>query len=268
MRDENNQGRKHNYKKKFTEGIRQEKEDVKENIENAKKSKVAVSIFKFLILITIVVAIPVYIAVCKWDLIQSFGSLDEVVDFLKGYKAESILVYVGMQVLQIVVSIIPGQAFQFAAGILYGFLLGLLLSIIGAVIGTTITFYLAKILGQDALHLFFTEEKFNYFVERLNSKKAYTLVLLIYLIPGLPKDIMSYAAGVSSMNFKAFLAISVVGRLPGMAGSLLVGALYFKGHYVAMWIVAAAAVIAFFLCIIKRKKIFEYMDRFYEKITE
>ena len=255
-------------RKKLEDELKQEKEDICENIRETKKTKVLLSVVKLLILLTIVVMIPVYMLIYKWDLIQSFKSINDVVVFLEGYKTESIFVYIGMQVIQIVISVIPGQAFQFAAGILYGFAFGLLFSIIGAVIGTTITFYLAKILGRDAMHLLFTEEKFNYFVERLNSKKAYTLVFLIYLIPGLPKDVMSYAAGVSSMKFKAFLLTSLIGRIPGMAGSLLVGALYFKGHYIAMGIVAAIAVIAFIMCIVKRKTITEFMDRFYEKVVE
>ena len=133
--------------------------------------------------------------------------------------------------------------------------------------GTTISFYLAKILGKDAVHLFFGEARTNYFIERLNSKKAYVIVFLLYLIPGLPKDVVSYAAGVSDMNFKAFMAFSMMGRLFGMSGSLLIGAFYFKQHYIGMGIIAVIAVVAFVLCIIYRKKIDKFLDKFYDKVT-
>ena len=191
-----------------------------------------------------------------------------IMEFLENYKTESILVYIAMQAVQIIISVIPGQAFQFAAGILWGFFLGLLFSLIGAFVGTTISFYLAKLLGRDAMHLLFTEEKMNWFVEKLNSRKAYTIVFLIYLIPGLPKDIMSYAAGISSMNFKAFLIFSMIGRTPAMSGSLLIGALYFSGHYGMMIAIGVFAVAAFVLCIVFRKKISNYIDKLYEKVTE
>ena len=105
-------------------------------------------------------------------------------------------------------------------------------------------------------------------VKKLNSRKAYTIVFLIYLIPGLPKDIMSYAAGISSMNFKAFLIFSMIGRTPAMSGSLLIGTLYFSGHYAAMIAIGAFAVVAFILCIVFRKKISNYIDKLYEKVTE
>ena len=45
----------------------------------------------------------------------------------------------------------------------------------------------------------------SYYIARLNSKQAYTIVFFLYLIPGLPKDMISYAAGASEMRFKPFL---------------------------------------------------------------
>lgn len=250
------------------EELHREKAEVKEAIKHTKRSKVILSLLKLLLLFTIVIAVPVYIVFCHRDFITSFDSIEDVVSFLENYKTESILVYIAMQAVQIIISVIPGQAFQFAAGILWGFFLGLLFSLIGAFVGTTISFYLAKLLGRDAMHLLFTEEKMNWFVEKLNSRKAYTIVFLIYLIPGLPKDIMSYAAGISSMNFKAFLIFSMIGRTPAMSGSLLIGALYFSGHYGIMIAIGVFALAAFVLCIVFRKKISNYIDKLYEKVTE
>ncbi len=255
--------------KQGRKGTAQQIEDeVKNNIKKAKKTKIVFSILKLLILIGIVVAIPLYIFFYHHDFIDQFKSFEDIITFLAAYKTESILIYIAVQIIQIIISVIPGQAFQFAAGYLFGFPMGLLYSIIGAAIGTTITYCLAKFLGKDAIHIFFNEERINYFVERLNSKKAYTIVFLLYLIPGLPKDIVSYAAGISEMSFRPFLIVSLVGRLAGMSGSLLIGAFYFKKHYIGMALVGVLAVAMFILCLIKRKKISVYIDRFYEKLVE
>ena len=181
--------------------------------ENLKKSKkenqlhLVLSILKLLLLAAIVAGIPLYIYLVHGDWLRRFEDVQEVVAFLEQYETESIPIYLGMQVLQIVISVLPGQVFQIAAGYMYPFWLALLLALTGAVIGTAITFGLAKLLGQDFLHLFFGEEKISYYIERLNSKRAYTLVFLIYLIPGIPKDVVSYAAGASEMRFKPFLIL-------------------------------------------------------------
>lgn len=228
--------------------------------------KKVLSVIKLLILFGIVVALPVNIFFNHHDILERFENFNDILKFLEHYHWQSILVYIVIQTMQVIISIIPGQAFQFAAGYLYTFFPGLLFSLIGAVIGTTIAFHLAKILGSDAVHLFIGQEKTAYYLERLNSKRAYTIVFFLYLIPGLPKDIICYAAGISEMKFKPFLILSMIGRTPGMAGSLLIGALYLREHYVLMGIIIVLAVIAFILCVIYRNKIHGYLDRFYGKI--
>ena len=230
--------------------------------------KKIVPIVKLLVLLAIVIAIPANIVLYHHDIIDRFESFQDIIAFLEQYHWQSILIYIVIQAVQIVISVIPGQAFQFAAGYLYTFFPGLLFSLVGAALGTTVSFYLAKVLGTDAVHLLLGEEKTAYYVERLNSKKAYAIVFLIYLIPGIPKDIVSYAAGVSEMRWRPFFTFSMLGRIPGMAGSLLIGALYMREHYVLMGIVAALAVIAFVAGILCRKSLHSYLDRLYERVVQ
>ncbi|MBR4861424.1 MAG: TVP38/TMEM64 family protein [Firmicutes bacterium] len=241
-------------------------------IENIKKHKrenrlrLVISILKLVLLAAIVAGIPLYIWLVHGDWLHRFEDVQEVIAFLERYETESIPIYLGFQVLQIVISVLPGQVFQIAAGYMYPFWLALLLALTGAVIGSTITFGLAKLLGQDFLRLFFGEEKILYYIERLNSRRAYTIVFLLYLIPGIPKDVVSYAAGASEMHFKPFLILSAVGRLPGMCGSLLMGNLLEGENYVGLGITAAVAFLAFLFCIIFRQRISIWLDRIYEQI--
>ncbi len=242
-----------------------------ENLKKAEKEnkrKVILSVFKILLLVVIVAGIPLYVWFFHGDLIKSFENIDDVVAFLGRYHTQSIFIYIGLQILQIVISVIPGQVFQMAAGYIYGFWPALLFAMIGAVAGTTVSFTLAKALGRDFLHLFFGEEKMSYYIERLNSKKVYTIVFFLYLIPGIPKDVVSYAAGASDIKFKPFIILSALGRLPGMVGCLLMGTMFVDENYTGVIIIGAVSVAAFILCIIFRKKIQVFMDKFYDKITK
>ncbi len=238
-----------------------------QNIKNTEnKLKLFVSILKISLLCVIIIGVPLYLIFFQRDFLASFKNIEEIVAFLKKYQQESMIIYVLAQIAQVVISIIPGQVFQMAAGYLYGFGVALFLSMLGAALGTAISFGLAKLLGKDFLHIFFGEEKMTQYVEKLNSKRAYTIVFFIYLIPGIPKDMMSYAAGVSEINFKIFMMLSVLGRLPGMLGSMLIGFFLDKHNYWGVGIVAAVAAIAFLLCIIFRKRINAVLDKAYEKI--
>ena len=112
--------------------------------------------------------------------------------------------------------------------------------------------------------LFFEKEKSEYYIERLNSKRAYTIVFFLYLIPGLPKDVISYVGGVSEIKFKPFIILSTIGRLPGMFGSIIFGSLWVNKQYALMIILGVVAVIAFILCIVFRKNISDKLDELYK----
>lgn len=239
------------------------------NLKNQEsKRKVIISVLKILLLLIIVVGIPLYVYFFKHDWLMQFKDFNDVVSYLKAYKIEAIPIYIALQIVQIVISVIPGQVFQFAAGYLYTFLPALLLSVIGAFLGTVISFCLARWLGSDFVHLFFGKEKTSEYVQKLNSKKAYMAVFFIYLIPGIPKDVVSYAAGISEMRFKPFIFLSLVGRLPGMMGSIMIGSMWHKEEYVGMIILCVVAILAFFLCIIMRKRINALLDKIYDKISK
>ena len=231
-----------------------------------KRIKVISTILKFALLLLIIIGLPLYIYFFEPQLIDSMSSMENVNALFEHYHADSILVYIGAQILQIIICVIPGQWLQFAAGYMYGFWLGFLYSIIGAAIGSVVTYYLAKLLGRDAMHLIFGEARINEFIHKLNSKKAIVIVFLIFLIPGVPKDLCNYAAGISEMKLKPFLIVSLVGRSPGMMGSLLIGRQIEAGNYTGAIVVAAVAVVLCVVGIIMRKRLTGWMDKAYDRL--
>ena len=130
------------------------------------------AIVKLVLLLIIVIGIPAYLFFFDHQFLDRFSSIDDVYAFFLQYKSQSILIYLGLQILQIVICIIPGQALQLAAGYLFHFWLGLILSVVGAAMGTVVTYYLAKVLGHDAMHMIFGEEKIQSALEKINSKRG------------------------------------------------------------------------------------------------
>ena len=241
-----------------------------ENIKKAKKEdrrKLIISIIKIVLLVTIVVSIPLYIWFFHGEIISRWKSVDDIVAFLEHYETESIIVYIVLQIIQVIISVLPGQIFQMAAGYLYGFWAALLFAMTGAIIGTAISFMIAKVLGRDFLHILFGEERISYYVERLNSKRMYTLVFLIYLIPGIPKDMVSYASGISEIRFKPFIILSSIGRIPGMAGSLLMGTMLEDEKFGFAIGIGLVAVIMCILCVVFKDTLIKFLDKAYEKIS-
>lgn len=235
--------------------------------DRAKQKNKVFAIAKFAVLIAIVVGIPLYIYVFHRDVITGFKSLEDAAEFLRQYKQFSVPAYLVAELLQILVSVLPGQLFQMAAGYLFGFIPGVLLTLVGAIIGETITFYLARVLGSDAVHMMLGEERSKHYMELLNSKRAYLITFILYLIPGLPKDTVCYVAGVSQIKIISFLFLSVTGRMPAMAASVAFGALYMKHDYTTMAIVGVVVSVICIICVIKRKELMAFIDKMYEKYS-
>lgn len=231
-----------------------------------KKVSLFTTIAKFALLLAILVGLPLYIYFFQHEWIERMSSLENVNAYFEEYKTASVFVYISAQIIQIVICIIPGQWLQLAAGYMYGFWLGYLFSLAGAAIGTVLTYYLAKLLGHDAMHLIFGEAKIRENIARLNSKRAIIVVFLIFLIPGVPKDLFNYAAGISEMKLKPFLIVSLIGRSPGMMGSLLIGRQIESGYYTSAIVIAVIAVALCIIGVIMRKRLTKYLDRFYDKL--
>ena len=221
---------------------------------------------KFAILVILIVGVPAYIYFFQHDLITQFSNIDSVKQIINDNNAASVPLYIAFQIIQIIICIIPGQWLQLAAGIAWGFWIGLLLSLIGALFGSILTYFLAKYLGTDALRLIFGQDKLDQLTEKLDSKAGITAVFLIYLIPGLPKDLCNYAAGVSQIKLKPFLIVSMVGRTPGMIASLLIGKHLSLGSYHVAVIIAVIAGILFVLGIIFRNKLTSFVNKVYDRL--
>ena len=88
------------------------------------------------------------------------------------------------------------------------------------------------------------------------------IIFLIYLVPGIPKDFTSYVAGVSSVKFKPFLLLSIVGRSPGVLGSLLFGAFLAKKNYVGIVFLIVISIIILLLCYWKRDSILRFIGSY------
>lgn len=223
--------------------------------------KKIIAVLKLILLVIIIAGIPAFLYLKYGSEVFSNDTAYRVVAYLRQNSRTAFLLIIGLQIIQVVICILPGQPIQFAASYMFGVGWGFLLSIIGAVIGTIISFYLAKLLGSDAMHLFFDEDKIKDYQRKLNSGRGLLLAFLIYLIPGIPKDLVSYAAGISEMRFRPFLLVATVGRSPGVLGSLLLGHFFGRENYRAIAILSVIVAAILLICFIKREELIGFLDR-------
>ena len=232
-----------------------------EGSAKADKAKKTVAVLKLAVLVFIIVGVPLILYFKYGDQIFTKDAADNIIEYLQSHKSQAVGMILILQILQVIICILPGQPIQFAASYMFGVFWALIISLSGALIGATISFGISKVLGQDAMHLIFGKEKIRNYREKLNSAKGISVVLLIYLIPGIPKDLTAYAAGISEMRFLPFIIASSIGRTPSMLCSILFALFYKTRNIPALIVLSVLVVIVVVICIIKRKEIYAYLDK-------
>ena len=123
------------------------------------------------------------------------------------------LVFIVIQALQVIISPIPGEITGPVGGALFGTTWGLIYSTIGLTIGTLICFGLGRLWGEPLIRPWLSEHHWNRMNFIIEAEGA-ILCFILYLIPGFPKDIISYLFGISPMPFWLFAVVSTIGAHP------------------------------------------------------
>lgn len=132
-------------------------------------------------------------------------------------------IMIGMSAFQIIVAVIPGEPIEIASGYAFGWFFGAIYCLIGTIIGQMIVFIFAKKYGMDFVKIFLSESKLKKMKFLKDNKKIYLSTFFIFLIPGTPKDVLSYAAGVTTIKLIPFLLISGIARIPSVVSSTIGG---------------------------------------------
>jgi uncharacterized membrane protein YdjX (TVP38/TMEM64 family) len=174
-----------------------------------------------------------------------YTSKEKFSEFLTSLGAYSPLLFISVQVVQVLIAFIPGELTGFVGGYIYGATLGFIYSTIGLTLGSWGAFALARFFGRPLVENFVSEELLEKF-EFLTTYTGATICFALFLIPGFPKDGLCYLLGVSRMGLSTFLVMSTLGRMPGTFLLTLQGASMRYGQYrtsIAVGAVSLAVVV-------------------------
>ena len=164
-----------------------------------------------------------------------FSDIDAVRACIEAQGALAPLAMVATVVAQIIVAVLPGEPVELAAGYLFGFWEGTALCLAGALAGTLAVVALVKTLGTRLVGLFFTREQMGSVPWLKDPTRLEAVMFAVFLIPGTPKDVLTYAAALTSCPWWKIAAITTIGRIPSVASSTLAAGFAAEGN----WILAA-----------------------------
>jgi uncharacterized membrane protein YdjX (TVP38/TMEM64 family) len=171
------------------------------------------------------------------------------------------LAFVGTQILQVVVFIIPGEIVQVGGGYVFGLWEAAILSFVGILLGSAVNFGVGRYLGRPFVERIVRRESIEGIEKSISSGREAAGFFLLFAIPGIPKDALCYVAGMSNMDLGLFLVVSGLGRLPGIVGSAFMGSAAYNQKYGAAVTVLVVASCLFGLGLLCKNSILNILNR-------
>jgi uncharacterized membrane protein YdjX (TVP38/TMEM64 family) len=168
------------------------------------------------------------------------------------------VIFILLQVLQVLLAPFPGEATGLIGGYLFGAGLGFCYSSLGLSIGSWLSFAVGRYLGNHFVRRWIPQVALAHF-DGLIRHQGIVAVTAMFLMPGFPKDYLCLFLGVSTLPMRAFLALSTLGRMPGTLLLSVQGAALSQQMYALL-----AAVL--FVCLALLALTYRYREALYRWI--
>lgn len=218
-------------------------------MDNTLKKK---DIIKFVILITFLSSMFIC-GIIFAPKIKEYISFENIRTIVGENKFLSVLIFIVMQILQIVIFIIPGDIINATGGFLFNLVYGSILSFIGVVIGSITVFYISRFLGYGFINKFVKKEKLDKIVSFFESNTGFISLFIFCNLPFVPKDVLMYGAGLTPLKPFKTLSIYCLSRIPGIIIWNSMGANLYDQSILGI-VITLLALLAFLLLIILIKK--------------
>ena len=187
------------------------------------------------------------------------GDFTVVREFVESYGAYAAAVSFALMILQSIAAPLPAFLLTFANANLFGWWQGAILSWSSAMAGASVCFYIARILGRDVVEKITSKAGLRQ-IDVFFEKHGRLSILIARLLPFISFDIVSYAAGLTSMSFGSFFVATGIGQLPAtiiysyVGGMLTGGAQMFVTALLILFALSALIVLFRQLYVERQKK--------------
>ena len=198
--------------------------------------------------ISIASAVICVLAVIGAFLLKDYFSeenLQRLQSFVSEHWIAGALIFIGICLVQVVIALIPGEAVEIAAGVIFGSFLGTVLCLVGITLGSIVVILLVRRFGRKFVESLYPREKIDSLPILNNPKKRNVTIFFLFLIPGTPKDLITYIVGLTEVSVPMYILLTTVARIPSILMSTLGGDAFGEGKiFKAIMIFAAAAIIS------------------------
>lgn len=212
-----------------------------------------------LILFLIVTAAITIVCIPMVPMLTSDEGRIQLEEIVEGIVNENLFLGIGvfllLQILQVVIALIPGGLIQILGGVVFGGLWGTVLSFLGTLIGEITVFYIVRLLGMPLVETIVDSKGIKRLSFLQDEKKCEVAVFILFLLPVMPKDAITYLAPLTNIKPLTFFVLSMLARSPGLILSNVFGSSLSDGNIiisVGLFIIVALIGL---ICIMYRDRI-------------
>lgn len=220
-------------------------------LKKEKRNK-TIKIIIFIITIMILIGCIIYLYPIMKELLKPEGRENLKIEIQQN-GPNGILLLLGLEAAQIFLPILPGEPIEILAGMCYGTFGGLIFIMLSVFIVTAMIFFMVRKFGRDFVYTMVSKEK----IQKIENSKLFThpkqieyIMLILFLLPGTPKDLLTYLAGLLPIKPSRFIVIATLARLPSIISSTYAGATLINGNwkigllmYVGIFVVVGIAIL-------------------------
>lgn len=166
--------------------------------------------------------------------------------FVSDHAFVSRLAMLGINIVQVLLAFLPGEPVELASRYAFGFWEGTALCLVASGLATSAIYWATRRWGWKLVGLFFDRSLFDRFSWLKSAKRLELIMFIVFLIPGTPKDFLTYFAGLTNMRFLPVVLIATFGRIPSIVTSTIAASAVGSGNWplVACTLVASAFLLA------------------------
>lgn len=223
--------------------------EVRESIDGVPEIDVRRRALRRRVLIGLVTAASITALLC-WEylpgLLAWLADARAVRAFVSDHAFVSRLAMLGINIVQVLLAFLPGEPVELASGYAFGFWEGTALCLVASGLATSAIYWATRRWGWKLVGLFFDRSLFDRFSWLKSAKRLELIMLIVFLIPGTPKDFLTYFAGLTNMRFLPVVLIATFGRIPSIVTSTIAASAVGSGNWplVACTLVASAFLLA------------------------
>jgi uncharacterized membrane protein YdjX (TVP38/TMEM64 family) len=217
------------------------------------------------VVVCILVVVGYLYRIPLWEKISVYYDIftdrEQTKAFIASFGTGAPVVFILIQMLQVLLAPFPGEATGFIGGFLFGATKGFLYSSIGLTVGSLINFIIGRFLGKRFVRKLIPPAQ----LERMDNLVRHQGVIVLFglfVFPGFPKDYLCLFLGLSAIPLKIFILLTAIGRMPGTLMLSLQGSYVFEQSYGWFALIVSVCLVLIFLAYRYREGLYRWIEKF------